>query len=78
MTGARNADVPATLSVDIDCERRCQVEFDLQDVHVRFTLGQMMNVVQSAHIEAHLAKPVKVFHYRPEVLVRAGTLAGAL
>lgn len=77
MTPARHAGVPATLNVEFHCDRRCQVEFDLEDVHVRFTLGQMLSIAQSAHTDAHAAKPVKVFRYRPEVLVRAGTLGGA-
>lgn len=77
MTAARAAGVPATLTVEQECDRRCQVEFDLSEVHVRYTLGQMLAIVETAHTAAHTSDPVRVYRYRAEVLVRAGTLAGA-
>ena len=77
MTAVRSAGVPATLTVEYACDRRCQVEFDMENLHIRFTLGQMLVVTDGAHEAAHLATPTKVFRHRPEVLVRAGTLVGA-
>lgn len=77
MTAVRSAGVPATLTVEYACERRCQVELDLEEVHIRFTLGQMLVAANGAHEAAHLAAPTKVFRHRPELLVRAGTLVGA-
>jgi hypothetical protein len=72
MTGARKADRPAALVVDYDCARRCQAEFDLADVHIRFTLGQMLAATDQVHEEAHTATE-RVYRLR-NTLVRAGVL----
>lgn len=63
--------MPATLTVEFPCDRHCSAELDLEGTHIRFTLGQMLAVVDRAHDEAHAADPVKVYRYRDEVLVRA-------
>lgn len=69
MTGARTAGVPATLTVEFGCDRRCQVELDLSEMHIRFTLGQMLTVVGCAHDGAH-ASVQSVFSYQKTALVR--------
>lgn len=77
MTAARIAVHPSTLTVEFDCERGCQVELDLSDMHIRMTLGMMQQRAEHAHKAAHEAEPVKVFAFRSGVncsLVRAGVL----
>lgn len=70
---------PASLAVDFDCARRCQAEFDLEGVHIRFTLGQMLAAVERAHDEAHAADPVRVFRHGSDaaIVVRADVLERA-
>jgi hypothetical protein len=68
----------ATFVVEYPCDRRCQVELDLSDIHLRFTHGQMLRTAEDAHLEAHEADAVKVFSPRPEVVVRAGVLDSVL
>jgi hypothetical protein len=75
VTAARTAGVAATFTTEFDCDRACQVEFQLDDVHVRFTLGQMLGQANRAHTEAHAADvPVKVFPWHGPTLVRAAVL----
>lgn len=77
MTSPRKSG-PATLTVEFDCDRRCQAEFDLDGVHIRFTLGMMNAAVERAHDEAHAADPVRVSrHSHGAILVRADVLAVA-
>jgi hypothetical protein len=68
----------ATFVVEYPCDRRCQVELDLSDIHLRFTHGQMLRTADGVHLEAHEADAVKVFNPRAEVVVRAGVLDAAL
>ena len=75
MTAARNAAVPAAFTREYGCHRRCQVEFDLAAVHVRFTLGQMLARADHAHEQAHLVDPQRAFRAFPDTLVRAGVAA---
>jgi hypothetical protein len=77
VTAPRKADYPATLSVDFSCERRCQAEVDLTDVHIRFTLGQMLTAASDAHDSAHAAPVVRAFRWHDYVLVRAGVAVDA-
>lgn len=79
MTGARKAGMPATLTVEFGCDRACQVELDLDDVHIRFTLGQMLERARLAHADAHAREwPTRVFAWRDDVLVRAAVLPEAV
>ncbi|MEU7904149.1 hypothetical protein [Actinoplanes sp. NPDC049118] len=71
MTAPRKADLPATLTVEFPCERRCQAEFDLEGIQIRFTLGQMLATTGRAHDKAHAGEPVRVFRYQDAILVRA-------
>lgn len=75
MTGTtpRKADVPASFTVEFDCARRCQVEFDLDGVTIRFTLGQMLAYCERAHEAAHSASE-RVYRYEDAILVRADVL----
>jgi hypothetical protein len=69
---------PCSFAVDYDCERRCQAEFDLTEVHRQFRLAQMLRHADAAHVEAHLAEPpVKVFRFHGRTVVRASVLGGA-
>lgn len=78
MSQPKKADVPATLTVEHDCGRRCQTEFDLEGIHIRYTLGMMLTAVAAAHTDAHAAEPaVRVFAGHNGILVRAGVLAVA-
>jgi hypothetical protein len=61
----------ATLVVEYGCTRSCQVEFDLTDVHAKYTHGQMLRTVESAHLKAHEREAVKVCTPIPDVTVRA-------
>jgi hypothetical protein len=65
----------ATFVVEYPCDRRCQVELDLSEIHARFTHGQMLRVAEGVHLEAHEAAAVRVFSPRPEAVVRAGVLS---
>lgn len=65
----------AALVVEYPCDRRCQVELDLDGIHIRFTHGQMLRTAEDAHLAAHEVDPVKVFRPRPEAVVRAGLVA---
>ena len=57
------------------CERRCQVEFDVTDVNVRFTNQQMRLHTKAAHDAAHnVDPPRKTYRYDQDVLVKAGEL----
>lgn len=76
MTGARKPELPGTYFLEFACERRCQVEFDLSEVHVRFTHGQMLEHAKAAHRAAHDVA-VKVFTFHDRTIVRAGDLGGA-
>jgi hypothetical protein len=79
VTGARKAGIPATFTLEFDCDRACQVEVDLEDVHVRFTLGQMIERAKLAHADAHAREwPTRVFAWRDDVIVRATLLAEAV
>lgn len=71
MTGARKAKVAATFTLEFDCARACQVEMDLEDTHVRFTLGQMIARAGAAHDDAHAADPVSAFRWHDDTVVRA-------
>lgn len=74
MTAARDAGRPCSFTLDYDCERRCQAELDLSGVHIRYTLGQMLEAADKAHVDAHLTRQT---HYRAEgldTLVRASVL----
>jgi hypothetical protein len=73
MTAVSKASRPCSFVVDYDCERRCQAEVDLSGIHIRFTLGQMVEKADRAHVDAHLARQT---HYRvgDEVVVRASVL----
>jgi hypothetical protein len=75
MTRTRKAGLDAMFSVEYACDRRCQVEFDLSDVHIRFTLGQMLASVEMAHDKAH-TKEQKVYRTN-DLLVRAVKLPPA-
>jgi hypothetical protein len=78
VTGTRNANRPCSFTVDYDCERRCQAELDLADIHIRFTLGMMLATADRAHVDAHIADPPeKVFRVRDQLVVRASVLGGA-
>jgi hypothetical protein len=77
MTAPRKSG-PATLTVEFDCDRRCQAEFDLEGTPVRYTLGMMHAAVERAHDQAHTANPVRVSrHSHGAILVRTGVLAVA-
>lgn len=79
MTGARKNKQPATLTVEFGCDRACQAEVDLDGVHIRFTLGQMLERAKLAHADAHAREwPARVFAWRDDVLVRAGVLDEAV
>lgn len=69
------SDLAATFVVEYPCDRMCQVELDLSDIHNRFTRGQMLRTAEDAHVEAHGREPVRVFSPRPEVTVRAALVA---
>lgn len=69
----RKADVPATFAAEFDCARRCQTEFDLTGVGVRFTLGMMLAYCERAHEAAHDASE-RVYRYEDAILVRAAVL----
>jgi len=69
----RKADLPATFTADFNCERRCQVELDLDGVTIRFTLGRMIAYAERAHDAAHRASE-RVFRYEAAILVRAAVL----
>lgn len=68
----------ATLVVEYGCIRRCSVEFDLTDVQSKYSFGQMMRTVESAHVEAHKGEAVKACTPIPDVTVRAVALAEAV
>lgn len=70
MTGARKPDLPGTYFLEFNCERLCQVEFDLAEVHIRFTHGQMLEHAKAAHSAAHGAAE-KVFNFHDRALVKA-------
>lgn len=76
MTAPRTAGVPATLTVEYDCGRCCVAEFDLEDVHIRFTLGQMLVATEAAHDRAH-DETQSVYRDTNGVLVRASFPAAA-
>lgn len=65
----------ATLVVEYGCIRRCSVEFDLTDVQSKYSYGQIMRTVESAHVTAHKGEAVKVCTPIPDVTVRAMALA---
>lgn len=69
------SDPMATFVVEYPCARRCQVELDLSDIHLRFTHAQMLRAAEDAHLAAHEADPVRAFRPRPEAIVRAGLVA---
>lgn len=76
MTQPRKAGRPCSFTVDYDCERGCQAEFDLADVNVRFTLGQMLDYADRGHVESHLTGPAEQpFRYGGEIIVRAARRA---
>ena len=79
MTQPRKADVPATFTVEHDCPRRCQTEFDLDGIHVRFTLGMMLAAAEKAHDEAHATEPPqRAFRASDNaIIVRSSQLAAA-
>lgn len=78
MTQPKKANLPATLTVEHNCPRRCQTEFDLDGIRIRFTLGMMLAAVEKAHDEAHATEtPQRVFRVGEAIIVRAGTLAVA-
>lgn len=66
---------PASFAIDFDCPRRCQVEFDLEGIHIRFTLGQMLAGAERAHDEAHAVEQ-RAFRWgrAGEIVVRADVL----
>ena len=67
----------ATFVVEYPCDRGCQVELDLSDIHLRYTHGQMLRAAEDAHLAAHQRELVRVFSPRPEVTVRAlSTISG--
>lgn len=69
------AEPMATFTAEYDCERRCQVEYDLTDVRTRSTYGMMLDRAEVAHRAAHKADPpVKVFVHSGDATVRAGAL----
>lgn len=70
MTEQRTLDTPGTFILEFDCARRCQVEFDLAEAHIRFTHGQMVEHAKAAHRAAH-AKTEKVFRFHDWTIVRA-------
>lgn len=72
----RKAEVFASYTQDFDCDRRCQVEIDLVDIHVRFTLGMMIAKAEVAHKQAHKAAEA-TFRADTATIVRAGVLAVA-
>lgn len=74
----RKNDFPATFTVDFGCERACQAELDLDGVHVRFTLGQMLERAKTAHAAAHVNEPMRVFRWGGHTLVRATVLDEAV
>jgi hypothetical protein len=75
----RKNDYPATFTVEFGCDRACQVELDLDGVHIRFTLGQMLERAKLAHTDAHAREwPTRVHAWRDDVLVRATLLAEAV
>lgn len=74
----RKNDYPAMLFVEFGCDRSCQAEVDLEDLHVRSTLGQMLERAKNAHAAAHTQDPVRVFRWGGHTLVRAGVLAEAV
>lgn len=55
---------------EFGCSRACQVEMDLEDTHVRFTLGQMIARSELAHDRAH-AQQASVFRMYDDTVVRA-------
>jgi len=63
----------ATLVVEYPCARRCQVELDLTDIHIRFTHGQMLRAAESAHLQAHERAAVKTLTVGSGATVRAAT-----
>lgn len=67
----------AMLVVEYACDRGCQVELDLSDIHLRYTHRQMLGAAEDAHLAAHGREPVRVFSPRPEVTVRAALVADA-
>jgi hypothetical protein len=72
----RKAGLDAMFSVEYACPRRCQVEFDLSDVQVRFTLGQMLAKAEAAHDEAHTVE--RRVYRAGDMLVRAAVLTPAV
>ncbi|WP_045740795.1 hypothetical protein [Actinoplanes rectilineatus] len=59
--------------VDYPCDRHCQVEVDVADAHLRYTLGQMLRAAEVQHRKLHepSAEPTPV-HDRVRAEFRAG------
>lgn len=70
-------DLMATLVVEYGCTRSCSVEFDMTDVHNKYSYGQMLRTVEAAHVAAHEQEAVKVCRPLPDVTVRAVALTEA-
>lgn len=77
MTPPKTNTLPASLLVDFDCNRRCQVEVDVEGVGTRHTLGQMLASASIAHDHAHAADPARVFRFDDHAIVRADMTAAA-
>lgn len=63
----------ATLIVEYSCDRRCQVEVDLNEEHSRYTKHQMLVDATAAHRAAHKYR-VQVYTGHAGATVRAGAL----
>lgn len=62
----------ATFTVHFGCDRACEVELDLDDVHGQTRLTQLLARAEAAHKEAHdTANPQRVFRWGKAALVRA-------
>lgn len=42
-----------TFLVDYPCDRHCQVEIDLTEVHTKFTIRQARSLAEAEHRERH-------------------------
>lgn len=71
----RKPDPPTTLAAEFACDRRCQVEIDLDDIDGRTTLANLRRMAEQAHDAAHDARPPeRFFRVGGHILVRAGQL----
>lgn len=66
----------AAIIVDYACERRCQVEIDLSEVHARTTVNKVVEMARHAHDSAHAAEPHRHYRISDAVLVRAEAVTG--